>query len=774
MKPFRTVCGFAAACVLAGAATFGQASAPALADAGFIYVNPGLNLQAGIDSGAVTLATSFFVPSVNVASTPNPTVDWGDGVVDSLTFQPLGGQECYVQGADIPAIPEGGAFAVALTLERCNLRSHHTYQAEGQYDIKVTYYTGAAVSYTTDVHAAVVPARNLVGNPYEITPLAGQEFNTAAASFVDDALSDQASLFTATIDWGDGATSDGTVTGANDYFGVNGTHTYASAGQYTVDTKVSYPDNTVDVYSTAVVAAPPTQTMSSAGLNGAVNQPLSGSLGTFTVNGNVVRPGDYRASIDWGDGTPPDTAAKFAVTAVPPASPLTYSISGSHTYSTLGQFNVVLTLNTLGGGDPATISTHALVTTCSTPSPATSGYAKAVLASAPAGYWRLDATCAADASGHGLNGQLNGNVGGITPGPVGAPAVDLKSSTVFDGISGAISLGDPAALQPAQVSVEAWINSTHGNGTVVRKRLYGYDLYVDSAGRPVFTIDDANATGYAAQGPSSVTDGKWHYLVGTYNGHQVCVYVDGTLAGSCAPAGAVHYAADQVAIGRDGSAPDGYFTGSIDDVAIYPKFLTAADVSAHFAASKQATTTTLATSGQGLTATVTGAGGITPSGSVTLKESGTTLQTAALSGSGMATFSLSGLATGSHSLVAVYNGDDPNSSTSTSSPISVAVSAVGTTTSLSTSNNNAPHFATITLTATVQATAPGTPTGSVTFMDGSALLGTAALNNGVATFAAKPGVITPGVHSITAVYAGQGKFAASHSQAITQIVQGNS
>ena len=53
-----------------------------------------------------------------------------------------------------------------------------------------------------------------------------------------------------------------------------------------------------------------------------------------------------------------------------------------------------------------------------------------------------------------------------------------------------------------------------------------------------------------------MADGKWHDLVGTYDGGQVRLYVDGKQAGGCAKAASIFYQPDQVAIGRDGGAAD--------------------------------------------------------------------------------------------------------------------------------------------------------------------------------------------------------------------------
>src|SRR5208282_1030833 len=50
------------------------------------------------------------------------------------------------------------------------------------------------------------------------------------ATFTDTNASDTAGIFTATINWGDGTTSAGTITGSNGAFAVAGSHTYADEG----------------------------------------------------------------------------------------------------------------------------------------------------------------------------------------------------------------------------------------------------------------------------------------------------------------------------------------------------------------------------------------------------------------------------------------------------------------------------------------------------------------------------------------------------------------
>ncbi len=135
-----------------------------------------------------------------------------------------------------------------------------------------------------------------------------------------------------------------------------------------------------------------------------------------------------------------------------------------------------------------------------------------------------------------------------------------------------------------------------------------------------------------------------------------------------------------------------------------------------------------------VTANAPGAG--TPTGTVTFDDGATTLGTGTLDGSGVATFSTSALALNSHSITAVYGGDT-NFTTSTSTAASQTVDQDGTGSTVSSSANPSVFGQSVTFTATVTASLPGsgTPTGTVTFDDGMTTLGTGTLDgSGVATF----------------------------------------
>src|SRR6185437_740788 len=62
--------------------------------------------------------------------------------------------------------------------------------------------------------------------------------NAAVATFTDSGGVEPVGNYTATIDWGDGATSAGVVSVSGATFQVAGSHTYAGAGVHTITTSI--------------------------------------------------------------------------------------------------------------------------------------------------------------------------------------------------------------------------------------------------------------------------------------------------------------------------------------------------------------------------------------------------------------------------------------------------------------------------------------------------------------------------------------------------------
>jgi hypothetical protein len=167
------------------------------------------------------------------------------------------------------------------------------------------------------------------------------------------------------------------------------------------------------------------------------------------------------------------------------------------------------------------------------------------------------------------------------------------------------------------------------------------------------------------------------------------------------------------------------------------------------------------------TATVTPSSGGPATGTVTFVDTttGTTLGSPSLDGSGQATLATAALGTGPHTVTATYNGDATFATSSGS--VTQTVNQTGTSVALVSSANPSSFGQAVTFTATVTSGA-GTPTGTVTFLDGATTLGTATLSGNTATFSTSS--LAAGSHSITASYGGDANFAAATSPALSQTV----
>ena len=180
------------------------------------------------------------------------------------------------------------------------------------------------------------------------------------------------------------------------------------------------------------------------------------------------------------------------------------------------------------------------------------------------------------------------------------------------------------------------------------------------------------------------------------------------------------------------------------------------------------TTTTLTTSppsptyGQDILLTAT----VSPSAAtrtVTFKDGATTLGSANV-GHGSGSYTVTAPAVGSHSYTAVYSGDTTYQA-STSAAVPVTVGQAPSTTTLTSSLNPSTYGIRTGLHRDVS---PSSASGTVTFLDGAATLGTATLGHGSGTLAVSP--LSVRSHLLTAVYGGGVTVGASTSPVLTQTV----
>ena len=122
-------------------------------------------------------------------------------------------------------------------------------------------------------------------------------FTASVATFTDSYPAAPPSFFTALITWGDGTTSNGTITQSGGTYTVSGMHSYASANTYTVGVAITSGAGSTGSTSESVTVADAVTTCSGSGCSGSVTTPT----------GNVQINSTSSTGTIFTDITPPST-----------------------------------------------------------------------------------------------------------------------------------------------------------------------------------------------------------------------------------------------------------------------------------------------------------------------------------------------------------------------------------------------------------------------------------------------------------------------------------
>jgi Concanavalin A-like lectin/glucanases superfamily len=185
-------------------------------------------------------------------------------------------------------------------------------------------------------------------------------------------------------------------------------------------------------------------------------------------------------------------------------------------------------------------------------------------------------TTAVDSSGNSLNGTISGATW-TSSGKNGA-------ALSFNGTSSWVTVPDAAPLDlTTGATLEAWVYPTSAPNhwkTILMKEapgLYAYALYISPAGNPAaIVVANGEEQGYI--GSTVLPLNAWTHLAFTCDGTTLRMYVNGAQAGSAAISGAIQTSTGALRIGGNGTWPNEYFKGRIDDVRIYSRQLTAAEI----------------------------------------------------------------------------------------------------------------------------------------------------------------------------------------------------
>jgi concanavalin A-like lectin/glucanase superfamily protein len=191
------------------------------------------------------------------------------------------------------------------------------------------------------------------------------------------------------------------------------------------------------------------------------------------------------------------------------------------------------------------------------------------------------------------------------------PAVSYAAGEVADAFSFGgteyVQVPQSATLEPATLTIDAWVNAAASPGLfryIVSKGGLGdtggsYALYTGASGGLQFYIFDGTLIHFSQDAGGGVWDGSWHHVAGSFDGAALHLFVDGVEAGSAVPA------ATTIAYGLSGGDVTNdlfignynpnctgcllgpyAFTGEIDEVELFQRALSSAEISAISAAGR--------------------------------------------------------------------------------------------------------------------------------------------------------------------------------------------
>jgi hypothetical protein len=178
-----------------------------------------------------------------------------------------------------------------------------------------------------------------------------------------------------------------------------------------------------------------------------------------------------------------------------------------------------------------------------------------------------------DFSGNGNNGTVSG----ATVNSSGK----FGGAYSFNGVSQYIDVGDKSNLEGTpQITISAWINPSSvasGYKTIVSKE--GVFFFRKTAsGAKMESIKFTGLTPAILTSNADLVANKWQHVVMTYNGTALAFYYNGQFDSSLAATGVLDSSTSPVQIGKHSTSTD-YYSGSIDEIAIWNRSLTSSEIS---------------------------------------------------------------------------------------------------------------------------------------------------------------------------------------------------
>lgn len=178
----------------------------------------------------------------------------------------------------------------------------------------------------------------------------------------------------------------------------------------------------------------------------------------------------------------------------------------------------------------------------------------------------------------------NANTGS---GTASAAAGELDGGSSYNGSSDTITVTDASSLRPTTLSLSVWLKKSSGSTYAVSKLESGgncssYAMQPQGANIR-FYVGDSGCGISASPGGGNIWDDAWHLAVGTWDGTNVCLSIDGASLSCNSNARTIEFQALNLFIGSfDGAESGLYYGGSMDEVQIQSGVVTNSSITTQY------------------------------------------------------------------------------------------------------------------------------------------------------------------------------------------------
>ena len=163
------------------------------------------------------------------------------------------------------------------------------------------------------------------------------------------------------------------------------------------------------------------------------------------------------------------------------------------------------------------------------------------------------------------------------------PSYQLLGGNYFE-------LPSSPSLQLYKFSLAAWFNTNKNDGTVfyIVNRGGGgletsgsnqnYGIWMNAEERIVGGFESSSSVNHFVTSPLTYNDSKWHYAVATYDGSTTILYIDGMQVGTVPAKQEPDTTTNPLRVGANSEPLNGFFVGQIDEIRLWDRPLSAAEI----------------------------------------------------------------------------------------------------------------------------------------------------------------------------------------------------